>query len=117
MMTDWPKVAQYLVECDNYRQHMVEEDTANIHMMDESITASLAGLRDVYGVDLEDEAMVFGLIVGFLVAYQYGCKMAMGEATLEAQAYLRRHGNISGHIGLVARQIAQNHGVTSHVEE
>lgn len=112
-MNDWSAVRGYLTECDNFATEKME-DTSNIRPLDESVTRGINGLREVYGMDLDNEDVVYALVVGFCIAYRYGCTTAIGETTDPngAQAYLRRHGPISGHIGLVARTLVQNLGIT-----
>lgn len=109
---NWANVRNYLIECDNFAAEQ-SEDVKDIPAIDESITRGIAGLREVYNIDLDDETQVYALTVGFCIAYRYGCQVAMGETrdVEGAQHYLRRHGPISGHIGLVARAVIRNLGV------
>lgn len=116
--TDWTKVQDYLNECNTFAEDQMS-DPSDIPAMDENITKGMHGLREVFGLDLEDEKVAFALVVGFLVSYQYGCQSAMNNSVFDpvgAQMYLTKHGRISGHIGLVARQIATNLGITFEPE-
>lgn len=106
---NWANVSRYIAECDEYMQSRLE-DTEDIPGIDEAITEGMAGMRSIYGLDLDDPMQAYPLIVGFCIAYRHGQVIAQTEGLDNpiVMEFLRRHSKASGNIGLVVRQIVTN---------
>lgn len=106
---NWTNVSRYISECDSYTKTRME-DAEDIPGIDEAITEGLAGLRNIYGLDLDDPLQAYALIVGFCIAYRHGQVVAQQEGLDNpvVMEFLRRHSKVSGNIGLVVRQIITN---------
>lgn len=110
-MADWEHLEDYLRR-SNYHYEQEIEDTSRIQEVDESVTKSLAHLREI-GLDTGDPEVMYAFITGVSVCYTHGLVNVQHKCgnPMCTAAYARHHNQSHGDLALVTRTIARNLGL------